>query len=159
MITDHEVEYVKFKNHYSWLTFPVFACAIVESSKYTNVSVDNILAIIHHETLHVPAWKKATVRSYAGAIGYMQVMPLHAKYYNVTVKDLTIMEINIRIGTSIYSSYKQMYDNDETKAIIAYNAGPYSDFSKYDNDWYLYGILEYAKVTKSDDAYKDIKYL
>jgi len=159
LIIDQQVEYTKFRKHYDWLTFPVFSCAVMEANRYSNVTVDNVLAIIHHETLHVHAWKKASVRSYSGAIGYMQIMPLHAKYYGIKVHDLTVMEINIKVGTNIYANYKKMYGNNDKKAIMAYNAGPYSDFTKYNNDWYLYGILEYAKATGADNTYNYARYL
>jgi soluble lytic murein transglycosylase-like protein len=158
-IIDEYVEYQKYFEEYKWLSFDVYSAAVFESNKYNNVTVDNVLAIIHHETLHVPAWKKATVTSYAGAVGYMQIMPLHAKNYKISVRDLNTMEINIMVGTNIYSHYKRMYGNNDKKAIMAYNAGPYSNFSKYDNDWYLYGILKYTKKTLSKCTWDYINYM
>lgn len=158
-IIDENISYKKYKEEYPWLSFNVYSAALYESNKYDNVTVDNVLAIIHHETLHVPAYKKATVTSYAGAIGYMQIMPLHAPYFNISVKDLTIMEVNIKVGTKIYSDYKRMYGNNDKKAVMAYNAGPYADFSEYDNDWYLYGILKYSKKTKLKNIYDYVHYM
>jgi len=158
-IIDEHVEYKKYSEEYSWLSFDVYSVALFESNKYDNVTVDDVLSIIHHETLHVPAWKKSTITSYAGAIGYMQIMPLHTRNYKISIHDLNTMEINIMVGTNIYSNYKRMFGNNDKQAIMAYNAGPYSNFSKYNNDWYLNGILKYMTKTKEKNTYDYINYM
>lgn len=68
------------------------------------------------------------IKSYAGAVGLMQLMPDTAK---ATAREkgafdpqrLTDPELNIKLGTKHFRDLLKTYDNDVVYAIAAYNAG------------------------------------
>lgn len=82
-----------------------------------------VYALIRAESSFTP-----TIKSHAGAIGLMQLMPATAK---ATVREkgefdpqrLTVPEFNIRVGTKHFRDLLKGYDNDAIYAIAAYNAG------------------------------------
>ncbi len=82
-----------------------------------------VYALIRAESGFSPA-----VRSHAGAIGLMQLMPDTAK---ATVREkgqfnpqrLTVPEFNIKVGTKHLRDLLKGYDGDAVYAIAAYNAG------------------------------------
>lgn len=82
-----------------------------------------VYALIRAESSFAPA-----IRSHAGAIGLMQLMPNTAR---ATLREkgefnpqrLTQPEFNIRVGTKHFKDLLKGYDNDAVYAIAAYNAG------------------------------------
>ena len=96
------------------------------SLKYTNLDVDLICATITHES--AGTWDP-TVKSKAGAIGLMQIMPATgmylAKYEGINWTDaenvLTNPIYNIRMGTRYLSSLVTYYGIDG--GLAAYNGG------------------------------------
>ncbi|HEY4744345.1 MAG TPA: transglycosylase SLT domain-containing protein [Desulfuromonadaceae bacterium] len=82
-----------------------------------------VYALIRAESGFSPA-----VRSHAGAIGLMQLMPATAK---ATIREngdfnplrLTAPEFNIKVGTRHLRDLLKGYDGDTVYAIAAYNAG------------------------------------
>ncbi len=69
---------------------------------------------------------KADARSSAGALGYTQVQPATARYYepSVTEKELFQRDVNLRIGFRFLSDLLQRFDRDTHLALLAYNRGP-----------------------------------
>jgi len=71
------------------------------------------------------------IRSGAGAIGLMQLMPATARHTakteglkKVSTNRLTIPTVNIRLGTAYYSKVLDRMNNNPIYALAAYNAGP-----------------------------------
>jgi soluble lytic murein transglycosylase-like protein len=69
---------------------------------------------------------KADARSSAGALGYTQVQPATAKFYepSVTEKELFQRDVNLRIGFRFLSDLLERFDRDTHLALLAYNRGP-----------------------------------
>jgi soluble lytic murein transglycosylase len=96
------------------------------SSKYTNLNVDLICAVITHES--AGTWNP-TVVSKANAMGLMQIMPVTgfflAEYENITwtsPEDVLFNPIyNLRIGTRLLSALVTRYNLDG--GLAAYNGG------------------------------------
>ena len=72
------------------------------------------------------------VRSHAGAIGLMQLMPATGREVAKEIKlpysglaTLTNPEDNIRLGTTYLGMMAQRYDGNSIPATAAYNAGPH----------------------------------
>ena len=72
------------------------------------------------------------VRSRAGAIGLMQLMPATGRQVAQEIKlaysgldTLTDPNHNIRLGTSYLGSMVERYDGNHVPATAAYNAGPH----------------------------------
>ncbi|MBD3289025.1 transglycosylase SLT domain-containing protein [candidate division KSB1 bacterium] len=94
--------------------------------KYTNLDVDLICATITHES--AATWDPK-VKSNAGAIGLMQIMPATgmylAKYEDITWTDtneiLTDPIYNIRMGSRYLSTLISYYDLEG--GLAAYNGG------------------------------------
>ncbi|MDW7680714.1 MAG: transglycosylase SLT domain-containing protein [bacterium] len=98
----------------------------IASIKYTNLDIDLICATITHES--AGTWSPE-VRSPAGAIGLMQIMPATgaylARYEDITWTNenevLTNPIYNIRMGTRYLSTLISYYDIDG--GLAAYNGG------------------------------------
>ena len=96
------------------------------SLKYTNLDVDLICATISHES--AGTWDPK-IKSHAGAIGLMQIMPATgmylAQYENITwtsaEKVLTNPIYNVRMGTRYLSTLITYYGVDG--GLAAYNGG------------------------------------
>lgn len=69
---------------------------------------------------------KADARSSMGALGYTQLQPATARFYepNVTDKELMEREVNLRIGFRFLSDLLEKFDRDTHLALLAYNRGP-----------------------------------
>lgn len=76
----------------------------------------------------------ASVRSYAGAIGLMQLMPATARYVSKKLlkqkrspkhKDLITPSINIELGTTYLADVFSSLGDNPVLATAAYNAGPH----------------------------------
>jgi Transglycosylase SLT domain len=91
--------------------------AIKEASKKHGIDEDLIRAIIRVESNFNPK-----VKSSAGAMGLMQLMPENVKYYGV--KDPYNIEENIDAGTRHIKDYLNMHKNNLDMALAAYNFGP-----------------------------------
>jgi soluble lytic murein transglycosylase len=95
-------------------------------SKYAgsnNLSESLIHALMRAESSFQPA-----VKSHAGAIGLMQLMPATAKETSrekgkFDVSRLVVPEYNIKLGTKHFRDLMKGYDNDVTYSLAAYNAG------------------------------------
>jgi hypothetical protein len=65
-------------------------------------------------------WLDPHIRSSAGAVGLMQVMPFHAGRWGCEEGDLTDIRANICHGARIFASYLERY-GDLDRALLAYN--------------------------------------
>lgn len=88
------------------------------------VPVALLLGLVRQESLFQPA-----VRSRAGAVGLMQVMPatgrLVARREGQRGRpDLHDPEENVRLGTRFFADLLRQFDGDAPAALAAYNAGP-----------------------------------
>jgi len=98
------------------------------SIKYDNLDIDLICATITHES--AMTWDPK-VKSDAGAMGLMQIMPATGMYVAsyeditwTTAEDVLYNSIyNIRIGCRYLSSLIEFFNNDVDAGLAAYNGG------------------------------------
>ena len=105
-----------------------FACKAVNSTLSLEVlevireqdefSVAQILALIEIESEGY--YKRISPK---GAVGLMQVMPIHAHNAQLAVDDLYDPVVNVRLGIEILSKNMKRYNNNEYYAVSAYNCG------------------------------------
>lgn len=69
---------------------------------------------------------RRTVVSWAGAVGYTQLMPSTARWMDPTVDraDLFRPDVNLKIGFKYLAYLTNYYDGDIRLALTAYNRGP-----------------------------------
>ena len=94
-----------------------------QNSALNNLSEGLVFALIRAESGFAPA-----IKSSAGAIGLMQMMPATAKQTarekgDFNPQRLTVPEYNIRLGTKHLSDLMKQYDGDVVYMAAAYNAG------------------------------------
>jgi soluble lytic murein transglycosylase len=85
-----------------------------------------VAAVIYAESRFDP-----NVRSSAGAVGLMQILPETAQFIaretdgeDFVLADLRDPEINVRYGTWLLDYLRDYYDGDISNALAAYHAGP-----------------------------------
>lgn len=66
-------------------------------------------------------WLDPDARSPVGAVGLMQVMPMHAGRWGCISSDLTSVEDNICHGARIFAHYLERQGGDIDRALLAYN--------------------------------------
>lgn len=99
-----------------------FGKCVSEAANEFNIDEAVILSVMKSESLF-----KHDVRSTAGALGLMQVLPSTAKPVAASIK-MTEYSLydpcdSIRIGTKHLSGLKNIYGSDERMLFAAYNAG------------------------------------
>jgi soluble lytic murein transglycosylase-like protein len=69
---------------------------------------------------------KLKALSYAGAVGYTQIQPATAKFYEpgLTEEQLYSSDVNLRLGFRFLKDLLNKYDQDWELALLAYNRGP-----------------------------------
>lgn len=90
---------------------------VAAAGRRNNVDVDLIMAVIRAESGFQP-----NAVSQRGAQGLMQLMPRTASALGV--KNALEAEANVEGGTRYLRSLLDRYDNNLSKALAAYNAGP-----------------------------------
>jgi hypothetical protein len=96
------------------------AVSVVQEAKRQGVNPDLALSVAFAESAFNP-----NAVSPKGAIGVMQLMPGTAQDLNV---DPSNPQENIRGGIQYLKNLSAQFDNDPTRALAAYNAGPNSKF-------------------------------
>ncbi len=110
------------------LRYPLpFAEHFSRGSKAASIPADWAYGIARSESLFM-----RDVRSHAGAIGLMQLMPRTgrevARQLNIRYEGLTTLTdpiTNIRLGTSYLGQMLERFDGNRAFATAAYNAGPH----------------------------------
>jgi soluble lytic murein transglycosylase-like protein len=90
---------------------------ILQQASVNSLNPDFVRAVIQAESAFNP-W----ARSAKGAMGLMQLMPQTAAEYRVT--NAYDPAENIRAGSAYLRSLLDRYDNNQSLALAAYNAGP-----------------------------------
>ena len=95
-------------------------------SEAQNVSLSFLYGISRQESMLNPV-----VKSPAGAVGLMQLMPATARHVSKKnnwdykgVSELVYPENNIRLGSAYIRDMLNKFDNNRILAAVAYNAGP-----------------------------------
>ena len=101
---------------YGNATRALYSSQVLAAAKETSVEPALIHAVISVESGYNPA-----ARSYAGAVGLMQLMPQTAERYGVTNR--LDPEQNIRGGARYLRDLKAMFANNLQLVLAAYNAG------------------------------------
>ena len=91
-----------------------------------NLDPTLVAAVVYAESRFDP-----NVRSSAGAIGLMQVLPETGEFIarstggtDFVEADLRDPDLNVRYGTWLLDNLRTRYDGDVTTALAAYHAGP-----------------------------------
>jgi len=97
---------------------------IVQAATDRQIDPLLVVALIRQESRFV-----ADIRSFADAVGLMQVLPSTAEWITAergepAPKDLTDPADNIRIGTLYFRYVHEEWDDSSLLAIASYNAGP-----------------------------------
>lgn len=99
---------------------------IVEESLKNSVDEHLVTAVIKNESKFIPS-----VKSRAGAIGLMQIMPSTGKWIaaemgrdNFKIEDLQEPGTSIEMGCWYLSSLARQFKGNSILMLIAYNAGP-----------------------------------
>jgi len=95
----------------------IYDSIIEEHASLNGIRSDLVRAVVQVESAF-----NAYARSPKGALGLMQLMPATLKDYGV-VNPFNPTE-NIRAGVAYLRALLDRYQNDETLALAAYNAGP-----------------------------------
>jgi soluble lytic murein transglycosylase-like protein len=69
---------------------------------------------------------KPDAASHRGAVGYTQILPSTAQFYErgLSVEQLQERDVNLRIGFRFLRDLLRRYDGDLELALVAYNRGP-----------------------------------
>ena len=102
-----------------------FKPLIADAAIRHGISAELIHAVIQTESYYNPQ-----IKSHAGAVGLMQLMPATAKRFGVSNRKNP--EQNIEGGVKYLKVLMRMFDNDLTLVLAAYNAGEGS-VRKYGN--------------------------
>lgn len=146
---DPIIDFYRLQSQYSWLTPEVFYIIYNELKRYDNISIDDICALIQYESGNYCRNNSECMRvvhSYAGAIGYMQIMPFH---HNGPSKDLYNPSVNIMYGIRYYHWCLKYTNNNKKEALRCYNAGPASNRTLY-KGWnnYVFPIIQKSNTSK-----------
>jgi soluble lytic murein transglycosylase-like protein len=69
---------------------------------------------------------KRSARSNMGAVGYTQLKPSTARFYQPDIDEAQLLEgdVNLRIGFRFLKDMMKQFDGDSHLALLAYNRGP-----------------------------------
>ncbi len=103
------------------LTHPLPSRADIVAAVAASPDPALVLGVARNESLFDPA-----VRSRAGALGWMQVMPFHFKGRGVEGGEAVWRRpaVSVRLGLGLLEENRRRYDGDPYRTAAAYNAGP-----------------------------------
>lgn len=108
------------------LRFPLaYADIVAEAADQNDLTPHLVFAIARQESAFMQ-----DVRSSAGAMGLMQLMPATAQQtakgvgMQITNQDLFRPEVNLQLGSRYLSQLMEQFDGNRILAAAAYNAGP-----------------------------------
>lgn len=127
--------------HYKWCT-PELYQYTQYYAQVNHLSPALVRAVIHAESSGNPF-----AVSRCGAIGLMQVMPVHEPRYTLALFDA---EYNIRRGCQILAYYMRLAKGNTKLALHFYNAGPH--YLKYHTQWPKSTIRYVAKIFRDMGA-------
>ena len=93
------------------------AVALVREAHRANLEPRVLLSVLLVENPML----EPNARSFVGAVGLMQVMPLHRGNWRKCQPDLESIESNICHGAQIFASYLRQSDGDIDRALLRYN--------------------------------------
>jgi len=110
------------------LRFPIlYRSQVAKASSEHSIEPSWIFGVMRRESAYI-----ADVRSHAGAVGLMQLMPRTARYVAADLQgqknwqgDLTDAETNIELGTHYLRYVMDRFDGHQVLATASYNAGPH----------------------------------
>ena len=124
--------------------FPIpYEASIFKWAKHRNLNPLLVTSLIRQESRF-----EKEIRSWAGALGLMQVMPATgktaAKNIGLANYSLTNPEDNINIGTYYLDYTHNRYNNNSMLAVASYNAGP-NNVAKWVS---RYGVADYDEFVE-----------
>ena len=93
------------------------AVALVREARAVDLEPRLLLAVLLVEN----PWLNPTARSPVGAVGLMQVMPLHRGNWRACPGDLEEIDSNICYGARIFAHYYRRSGGDVERALLRYN--------------------------------------
>ena len=116
---------------YKWMTSEIDSI-ILKNCKKFNINAKVVYALIEYESGRYCKGDieyMKIVRSHAGAIGIMQIMPIHARLRGLHPSALEDPELNIKIGVSYLAETMKIakmrgYKNIQAEGLRMYNQGP-----------------------------------
>lgn len=93
------------------------AFALVREGRRAGIDPRLLLAVMRVEN----PWLDLGILSPVGAVGLMQVMPVHAGAWGCGGDDLTDLDLNVCHGTRILANAIDIYDGDLEAALLYYN--------------------------------------
>lgn len=93
------------------------AVALVREAHRANLEPRVLLSVLLVENPML----EPRARSFVGAVGLMQVMPLHRGHWRACRPDLESIESNICHGAQIFASYLRQSDGNVDRALLRYN--------------------------------------
>jgi soluble lytic murein transglycosylase-like protein len=100
--------------------------ADLAASIYDIALSEGIDPALGYQLVKIESNFKADARSSTGALGYTQLQPTTARYYEPTVTEKALLgrDVNLRIGFRFLSDLMERFDRDTDMALLAYNRGP-----------------------------------
>ncbi len=104
---------------------PAYLADVKEAARVNGLPLPLILGVMREESLFLRG-----VRSHAGAVGLMQLMPATAQREarslgrSVSYADLKNPSDNIQIGSAFLRKMLDLFGNQMSLAVMSYNAGP-----------------------------------
>ena len=93
------------------------AVALVREAHRANLEPRVLLSVLLVENPML----ETRARSFVGAVGLMQVMPLHRGQWRACRPDLESIDSNICHGAQIFASYLRQSDGNVDRALLRYN--------------------------------------
>lgn len=93
------------------------AVALVREAHRANLEPRVLLSVLLVENPML----ETRARSFVGAVGLMQVMPLHRGNWRACPADLESVDSNICYGAQIFASYLRQTGGDVDRALLRYN--------------------------------------